>query len=155
MLAWLLATALALPPGHTEVMLLWPDVTATVEVAGQTSGLPTTLVLPAGEHQAALRATDGRVQRKVFTVAPTTGHPQVVDLAKAQALAVPGGKYTFVRAGAEGLALTVDGVDGGTLPATLVLSSGPHEVTVALPEGPKTWSLTLRPDGDVTEVVLK
>jgi hypothetical protein len=143
--------------GPTEVMLLWPDVKASIRVGTQTSGLPTTMELPVGEHQAHITATDGRVQIKQFVVKPSTGHPQVVDLATMPAVAVPGGRFAFSRPGAEGHALSIDGIDAGVLPATLVLSAGPHVVVVTAPDGAEQrFELTLKgAEGEVTEVVLR
>lgn len=153
MLWWLLALAWAEP---TEVMLLWPDVTATVKVGSHTSGLPTTMKLEPGDHKAFITAKDGREQIKLFTVGEVSENTQVIDLATMPAAAVPGGTFTFSRAGAEGRPFTVDGIDAGVLPATVVLSSGPHVVVVTMADGTEQrFELTLKAAGDETPVVLK
>jgi len=147
---WLM-TAWADP---AEVMLLWPVVTDTVQIGSVTSGLPSTVELEPGEHRVSIKSSDGREQVKLITVAEPGEHMQVIDLAKAQAAPVPGGRFELVRSGWEGRTVFVDGIEAGVLPATVVLSAGSHVVEVKGDE-PARFELPFEPSEGVTRVVLR
>jgi len=158
---WLLTLAWADPAtGPVDVMLLWPIVSDTVEIGSVRSGLPNTVQLVPGEHRAVIKSPDGREQVKLITVSAEQ-HPenmQVIDLAKAQAASVPGGRFELVRPGWEGRTVYVDGIEAGVLPAVVVLSAGTHvvEVAGAEPEAERArFELPFTPADDTRRVTLR
>jgi len=152
---WMMLATLAWAE-PTDVMLLWPIVTDSVVIGSVTSGLPNTVRLEPGEHRVIIRSPDGREQVKLITVSEETNpdNMQVIDLTKAIAAPVPGGRFELIRAGWEGRTVKVDGIVAGELPAVVVLSAGSHVVEVEGEEGAR-FELDFEPGDDVKKVVLR